>query len=132
MARSTYTLTFWQRIAYGLLFGIAYTLSLLPLRVLYLLSDVLYLMVFHLVGYRRKLVQRHLADSFPEKEEAERKDIEKAFYRWFCDYIVETLKLFSMSRRQMRRRLPHGCGRGQIPQQPRVHPLRQVPGRLSP
>ena len=105
MARSTYTLTFWQRIAYGLLFGIAYTLSLLPLRVLYLLSDVLYLMVFHLVGYRRKLVQRHLADSFPEKEEAERKDIEKAFYRWFCDYIVETLKLFSMSRRQMRRRL---------------------------
>jgi len=104
-ARATYTFTFWQHIAYGILFGVAYAISLLPLCVLYGLSTGLYGLVYHMVGYRKKLVRKHLADSFPDKEEAERRAIERAYYRWFCDYIVETLKLFSMSKAQMRRRM---------------------------
>ena len=90
---------------YYLIYGLCYTVSLLPLRVLYLLSDVFFLIVFHLVKYRRKLVAKHLADSFPEKTAEERLRIEREFYHWFCDYLVESIKLISMSERQMKRRL---------------------------
>ncbi len=98
-------LSAWQEGAYEFLFGFVYFISLFPLRLLYLLSDVLYVVVYHLVRYRRRMVRRHLADSFPEKDEAERRRIERRFYRWFCDYIVESLKLFSMSPEEMSRRM---------------------------
>ena len=90
---------------YYLIYGLCYIVSLLPLRVLYLLSDFFFLIVFHLVKYRRRLVAKHLADSFPEKTEAERECVERDFYHWFCDYLVESIKLISMSERQMKRRL---------------------------
>lgn len=105
MARSTYTLNFWQRCCYGVLFALIYGISLLPLRLLYVLSTGLFGLVYHVVGYRRKLVRRHLASCFPEKSPAQLLSLEREFYRWFCDYIVETLKLFSMSKEEMRRRM---------------------------
>ena len=52
--------------------------SLLPLRLLYVLSDALYIIIYHAVKYRRRLVRKNLADSFPEKGEAELRAIEKA------------------------------------------------------
>lgn len=105
MARATYTFTPWQYIAYGILFGTVYALSLLPLWMLYALSTLLYGLIYHVAGYRKRLVREHLRDSFPKKDDAERRAIERAFYRWFCDYIVETIKLFSISKKQMRRRM---------------------------
>ena len=104
-ARSTYKLTLWQSICYWLLFGIIYLISLLPLCVLYLLSDFFYVLIYKVAGYRKELVRKHLADSFPKKSDTERRTIEKDFYHWFCDYIVETLKLFSMSEKEMSRRM---------------------------
>ena len=94
-----------MKILYGLLYGLMYLLSLLPLRVLYLLSDVIYVIVYGMVRYRRTLVRRHLAECFPGKSQTERIRIERGFYRWFCDYIVETIKLLSMGEREMRRRM---------------------------
>ena len=94
-----------MRLVYLLVFGLLYLLSFLPLRALYVISDGFYCMVYFLVGYRRRLVRRNLADCFPEKDEAERRKIERDFYHWFCDYLVETIKLFSMSERQIRRRM---------------------------
>lgn len=94
-----------MRLVYLLVFGLLYLLSFLPLRALYVISDGFYCMVYFLVGYRRRLVRTHLADCFPEKDEAERRKIERGFYHWFCDYLVETIKLFSMSERQIRRRM---------------------------
>ena len=94
-----------MRLVYLLVFGLLYLLSFLPLRALYVISDGFYCMVYFLVGYRRRLVRSHLADCFPEKDEAERRKIERGFYHWFCDYLVETIKLFSMSERQIRRRM---------------------------
>lgn len=96
---------FMKKILYGIAFGIWYLMSLLPLRVLYLVSDGLYYLVFYVVKYRRPLVKKHLADSFPEKSEAERLKIEKEFYSWFCDYIVESIKLFTMSKKQVMKRM---------------------------
>ena len=94
-----------MRAAYLCVFAFLYLMSLLPLRLLYVVSDMLYLVVYGTVGYRRRLVRRHLADCFPEKSEAERKAIERGFYHWFCDYLVETIKLFSISEGQMRKRM---------------------------
>jgi KDO2-lipid IV(A) lauroyltransferase len=58
-----------------------------------------------MVGYRVRLVRKNLADSFPEKSERECLEIEKAFYHWFCDYLVETVKLLTISREELRRRM---------------------------
>ena len=69
------------------IYGVLYLLSLLPMRIHYLFSDFLYLLVYYVVGYRVKLVRKNLADSFPEKSAEELRKTEKAFYHWFCDYI---------------------------------------------
>lgn len=80
-------------------------LSLLPWSVLYLLSDLLYVLVYYLVGYRKKVVLQNLRNAFPEKPEAERQGIAKAFYRQFTDIVVEILKLGSMSADDLRKRI---------------------------
>lgn len=90
-----------KKITYHLLHGLAYSISLLPFGVLYLLSDAIFLLVYHVVGYRRKVVKKNLSSSFPEKSEQELRTIEKQFYHWFCDYIVETIKLLSISNEKL-------------------------------
>ncbi|KXB35890.1 lipid A biosynthesis (KDO)2-(lauroyl)-lipid IVA acyltransferase [Bacteroidales bacterium KA00344] len=88
-----------------LVYYIFYTLSLLPFRVLYALSDLEFLIVYRLIGYRRKIVRSNLTSSFPEKNEAEIKEIERGFYHWFCDYFFETIKLLSLSDKELKKRL---------------------------
>lgn len=74
----------------------------LPLRLLYVFSDfVLFPITYYLVRYRRRLVRQQLMESFPEKSFAERLGIERSYYRFFCDYIVETIKLPSFSMQEM-------------------------------
>lgn len=82
---------------YKILYSIFYAISLLPYRVLYGFSDFLYLILYKVVGYRKKVVRKNLASSFPEKDEKELRRIEKGFYHWLCDYFVETVKLLSVS-----------------------------------
>lgn len=94
-----------KKILYYIIYTVWYIISLLPLRVLYILSDMLYVPVYHWVGYRRKVVRKNLTESFPEKSEEEIVSIEKKFYRYFCDYIVETIKYFSISEKEIRRRM---------------------------
>ncbi len=90
---------------YVLLFCSWYLLSLLPLGVLYAFSDLLYYPLYYCIRYRRKIVRKNLLNSFPEKSEAEIVRIEKRYYHFFCDYMVETIKLLSISRDQLRRRM---------------------------
>lgn len=80
-------------------------MSKLPFCVLYALSDCLFLLVCHVVRYRHRVIQKNLSDSFPEKTKGEIRRIEKDFYHYFCDYIVETLKLMSMSKEQLMKRM---------------------------
>ena len=94
-----------MKILYHLTYAVLWLFSLLPMWVHYLISDGIYVIVYHLVGYRKKLVRKNLSDSFPEKSEAEIIRIEKDFYRWFCDYFVETIKLLTISRQELRRRM---------------------------
>lgn len=86
-----------KRLTYYLLYGLVYSLSLLPFWLLYLLSDGLYLLIYYIARYRRKIVWKNLSSSFPEKSATELKRIEQQFYHWFCDYIFETFKLLSIS-----------------------------------
>ncbi len=80
-------------------------LSMLPLPVLYVLADVLYVVVYHLIGYRKKVVLGNLRRAFPEKSEPELRLVTKDFYRQFADVAVETLRLRSMDSAEMDRRI---------------------------
>jgi KDO2-lipid IV(A) lauroyltransferase len=95
-------------VIYYVVFGLWYLVSLLPLRLLYVISDLLYLIVCHGIHYRRRVIRKNLAEAFPEKSEAERLQIEHGFYRFFCDYMMETVKMLSMSKKQMERRMTYG------------------------
>lgn len=89
---------------YYIVYGFLYVLSLLPLRVLFLLSDLAYFFLYYVTGYRRELVNSNLKIAFPEKTEKERKKIAKEFYLNFTDTFVETIKMISISRKELERR----------------------------
>lgn len=90
---------------YYLLLFILYPLSLLPLRILYVLSDGMYVLLYHIIAYRKQLVLNNLWHAFPEKTEEEIKTICKKFYGNFCDQWTETLKLLSISQQELNRRI---------------------------
>lgn len=94
-----------NKVVYYLVYGIWYLLSLLPFCVHYLFSDFVYLILYRLIGYRVKVVRNNLTTSFPEKSEAEIREIERKFYHQLCDYFVEAVKMMTMSERQIRRRM---------------------------
>jgi KDO2-lipid IV(A) lauroyltransferase len=79
--------------------------SRLPFWALYLLSDVLFFVSYHVVRYRRTLVRKNLMNSFPEKSVIELRSIEKAFYHNLSDYAVETLKLPTLSEAELKKRM---------------------------
>lgn len=79
------------------------TFSLLPLSVLYFISDViLYPIVYYVARYRLKVVRRNLRNSFPDKSHNELKSIEKKFYRHFADLLVEIVHGYRASDEEMR------------------------------
>ena len=92
---------------YKTYYYITYALSLLPLRVLYFISDVVYVVLYRMIGYRKKLVRRQLEEAFPEKTEKELREIERKFYHWFCDYFVETIKMLSATDEYMMKMLEY-------------------------
>lgn len=80
-------------------------LSLLPFWILYRFSDFLFVVSYYLVRYRRKLVWKNMKNSFPEKTEGELRKIERDFYRNLCDYAVEMLKLLTIRKKDLARRM---------------------------
>lgn len=88
---------------YHILLILVYPLAVLPFRILYYLSDFSFLIVYHLVRYRRKLVKKNLTNAFPQKTEIEIAVIERAFYHQFCDYFFETIKILNMSKKRMKK-----------------------------
>lgn len=80
----------------------------MPLRVLYAITDCVYLVIYYLTSYRKNVVLGNLRRSFPEKSEAEIQRIAKRFYRHFTDLIAESIRMFSMSEREVLRRFRIG------------------------
>lgn len=90
---------------YNIIYGIFYLVSKLPYRALYVISDIANLVLYHIVRYRRDIVRRNITSAFPEKSLEECISIERGFYKWFCDYFVETVKLMSVSRQELLSRI---------------------------
>jgi len=93
---------------YYFVYALVWLFTLLPLRVLYLCSDFLYPIVYYVVRYRKKVVRRNLTRSFPEKSEYEIRKIERKFYRYFCDLLLETLKEMHLSETEIKKRMTYG------------------------
>jgi len=83
---------------------ILYLLSLLPFPVLYFLSDILYGFLFYVFKYRRKVVFNNLLNSFPEKSKSDIELIEKRFYRYLADLMLESIKTLTISAEEIKKR----------------------------
>ncbi|GET30081.1 lysophospholipid acyltransferase family protein [Prolixibacter sp. SD074] len=90
---------------YHILRGFTWLNHFLPLRIHYAFSDFLYFLVYHVFGYRRKVVRTNLANAFPEKTVRERKTIERRFYQHFCDSFIETLYFSQISPARIKKRM---------------------------
>jgi KDO2-lipid IV(A) lauroyltransferase len=107
---------------YKIIYAFCWLLAFLPLRALYLLSDLFFLIICYVVRYRRAVIMENLRNSFPEKTEKERKKIAVRFYRFFCDLFFETLKVIHIGRQEIRRRIRYSnpevfddlCGKNKL------------------
>lgn len=92
---------------YFIIYPILKLLSLLPLPILYLLSDFVYFLMYRVFGYRKKVVLHNLQTAFPEKSEEETEQIMKEFYHNLCDTFIEIIKLISWNKDEIVKRM-HG------------------------
>ncbi|MGI9532559.1 lysophospholipid acyltransferase family protein [Lutimonas sp.] len=93
-----------QLIAFIFIYPIIFLISILPFRVLYFVSDCIYLFLYYVIGYRKKVVMSNLKIAFPEKSEEELKVIMKKFFRHFIDIFMEMIKTFSISNEEILKR----------------------------
>lgn len=91
-------------IGYYIFYFFNWTLTLLPLPVLYVFSPLIYFVLYHFPSYRRKIVRTNLVNSFPEKSIEEIIRIEKKFYRHLSELFIEIFKLTHMSEKSLRKR----------------------------
>jgi len=89
------------------LIKILYLISKMPLKILYIFSDIIFFLNYNFVGYRKKIITRNLNNSFPEKSQKEIAVIRKNFYKNFSDYLVETIKSFTMTETETKVRMQH-------------------------
>lgn len=90
---------------YYLIFTIIKVLSYIPFWALYVLSDIMYYPLYYIIRYRRKVVRKNLTESFPEKSHHEILAIEKNFYHYFMDMILESTKMASISPDEIKKRM---------------------------
>ncbi len=91
--------------AYRMLSFLLKLISYIPFKVLYLISDSLFYPLYYVARYRRNVTRKNLSECFPDKTDRELNDIEKGFYRFFVDNILETCKMAHMSAKEMGRRM---------------------------
>jgi KDO2-lipid IV(A) lauroyltransferase len=80
-------------------------ISLLPFPVLYAISDFLFFVIYRVIGYRKVVVMKNIKNSFPEKTEKEHRQIQEQFYHHLCDLVVESLKAFTISEKEVLKRV---------------------------
>jgi Kdo2-lipid IVA lauroyltransferase/acyltransferase len=93
-----------QFLAYILLYPFLWLISILPFRVLYIISDLVYILIYHIFGYRKKVVNSNLHLAFPDKTDAEIKTIRRKFYHHLCDMLLESIKSITISEAEMKKR----------------------------
>lgn len=93
-----------KRLGFYIALPFIYFISILPFRILYIISDFLYLIVYYLIGYRKYVVRQNLKNSFPEKTNEELLKIEKDFYHYIVDFFLEMLKCVTITQSQLKKR----------------------------
>jgi len=93
-----------QLLAYILIYPILWIVSMLPFRILYFVSDLLYILMYYVIGYRKNAVKENLNLVFPNKSEAELRTVLKKFYHHLCDMVVESIKSMNISIDSMKSR----------------------------
>jgi KDO2-lipid IV(A) lauroyltransferase len=91
-------------IIYLIVYPILWSISMLPFPLLYLFSDFTYLIIYYIIGYRKKTVRENLALALPHLSAQERLVIEKKFFRHFCDMFLEMIKTMTISKKEMDKR----------------------------
>ena len=92
---------------YWLVYVGMWMLAILPFNLLYVLSDLLYLLMRYGVRYRRKIIRMNLCNSFPEKTDKELRQIERKFYHYLCDYMLEEVKMLRITFTELCRRMEY-------------------------
>lgn len=93
-----------QLLAYIILYPILWLVSILPFRVLYFVSDVLHVVLYYIIQYRKKVVKDNLRLVFPNKSKKEIQQITKTFYHHLCDMVVESIKSMTISEAELKKR----------------------------
>lgn len=93
-----------QLLIFLLVYPLLWLISILPHKLFYAFSDVVFFLVYHVFGYRRKVVQENLHLVFPHKPNEEIKKIEKEFYKHMCDMFLEMVKTMNLSKEQVRKK----------------------------
>ena len=93
-----------HRLVYYLAYPFAWGFSKLPFRILYIISDLIYLLFFYVIGYRKKVVLSNLKLVFPNKNEKDLVQLQKKFFRHFVDALIEGIKGFTISEETIKKR----------------------------
>jgi Kdo2-lipid IVA lauroyltransferase/acyltransferase len=93
-----------QLLIYIIIYPLLWLVSLLPFRVLYILSDCVCFFIYTIFGYRKKIVRDNLALALPLFSEKERLIIEKKFFHHFCDIFLEMIKTMTISESEIIKR----------------------------
>ncbi|WP_300570630.1 lysophospholipid acyltransferase family protein [Flavobacterium sp.] len=93
-----------QLLVYLIFYPILWMISILPFRLLYILSDCVYFLVYRVIGYRKKIVRHNLEIALPHLSNAERLSVEKKFYSHMCDMFLEMIKTMTISKSEISKR----------------------------
>lgn len=91
-------------LAYIIIYPILWLVSILPFKVLYFVSDGLYILLYYIIGYRKNVVYSNLKLVFPKKSNKELKQIQKKFYKHLCDMFLEMAKTMTISEKELKKR----------------------------
>lgn len=90
-----------QFIVFIVLYPILWFISVLPFRLLYAVSDFIYLLIYYIIGYRRKIVRQNIQLALPHLSKKEQIIIEKKSYRHMCDMFLEMIKTMTISEKEI-------------------------------
>ena len=93
-----------NKVVFYLTYPIIWLFSILPMRVLYVISDFLFILVYYVFGYRKEVILGNIKQALPEKSDQEHQLISKKFYKHFTDMVVESIKSFTISKKQSQKR----------------------------
>ncbi|MHC5309611.1 lysophospholipid acyltransferase family protein [Myroides sp. LJL116] len=91
-------------LTYLIAYPLLWLISILPFPLFYFVSDCLYILIYYVIGYRKKTVRKNIQMTMPELSLERVKQIEKKFFRHLCDIFLETIKPMSISKKQMSKR----------------------------